>query len=62
MNDRSGDDRSHTGEDISHEVVECNTLRGLFWHELGQHRGNHTKDQHGADSKEKVRDHLRMSS
>lgn len=61
INDRSCDERSNTREYISHEIIQGNSFRRSFGHKFSQHSGNHTEDQHRTDSKEKVRNHLRLS-
>lgn len=61
-NDRSRDEGSHAGENVPHEVVQGHALGGLFRHELGEHGGHHTENEHGSNTEEEVGDHLSVKS
>lgn len=52
------DERANAGEDVSHEIVEGHAFGRFLGHELCQHGGHHTEDEHRADAEEEVCNHL----
>lgn len=53
-NQRLSNYGANAGENISDEIVGCDAGGGTARQELSKHRGGHGKDEHAADTEEKV--------
>lgn len=58
MDDGGRNDTTHGRKYVAHEVVDGHAGRGPFRHEFRQHRGCDAEDDHGAETEEKVGNHL----
>ena len=61
IDDRCSDQGPDARKDVSHEVVQCNTLGGFLRHKFGQHRCHHAENEHRSNAEEEVCDHLTKS-